>query len=134
MQPLLIVFLLNVESSYVQNVERLSESHSDTIQFLLIDGEAWRIKTYAIDHDVHVWNIGILEVDEFERLAESNTMKHYSDVLQRKVVAQGKGSLESLASELQRQGLPPNLEISPGAEFAFWVPEPNVYSTRSTPP
>jgi len=60
-------------------------------------------------------------------------MKHYSDVLQTRVVVQGDGPLESLASELQRQGLAPHLEVSPGGEFAFWVPEPNVYSTKSTP-
>lgn len=133
MQILLVLFILSVESSYVQNTERPSEAQTDTIQFLLVNGIAWRIKTYAIDHDVHVWSIGTLEVGEFERLAESNTMKHYSDVVRRKVVVHGNASLESLLSEFQVQGLAPNIEISPEGEFAFWVPESNVYSTKSTP-
>ena len=133
MQTRLILFILNVESSYVQNVERPSETHSDTIQFLWVDGMAWRIKTYAVDHDVHVWSLGELEVGELERIADSNTRKHYADVIQRKIVVQGAGSLQSLAPELERQGLAPHLEISPEGEFAFWVPETDVYSTQSPP-
>ena len=77
--------------------------------------------------------LGALEVDELERMADSNTRKHYSDVVQRKVVVQGAGSLQALAPELEQQGLAPHLEVSPEGEFAFWVPEPDVYSTKSTP-
>ena len=60
MQARLILFILNVESSYAQNIERPRETHPDTIQFLWVDGEAWRIKTYAVDRDVHVWSLARL--------------------------------------------------------------------------
>ena len=133
MKIILIIFLLNVESSYIQNTERETKSHTDTIQFLLVGNQAWRIKTYAIDQDVHVWDIGKLEQEKFEEIAVANTKKHYGDVLKKQIAVQGAGDFESLRSVLKTKQLPPNLEIDKNKRFAFWVPEPDKYSSKSTP-
>ena len=49
----LIIGVLTVESSYAQNSERPSRGVPDTVQFWIDPGGAWRIRTYAIDHDIH---------------------------------------------------------------------------------
>ncbi len=130
---ILIIFMLNIESSYLENIERSATPPADTVQFALIKGQAWRIKTYAIDHDVHVWGLGPMELDKFNELAVSNTEKHYGDVLHKKTTIQSRNGLEELKSELKKSGLPVNLEIPKSKEFVFWVPEPNVYKSKSTP-
>jgi hypothetical protein len=134
MELLLVIFMLKVESSYLQNVERASSLGStDTVQFVLADGHAWRIKTFAIDHDVHVWNIGPMPAERLVALARSNTAKNYGDVLGRTIVVKSSDGFDGLKAELSRYGLPANLEISKSGSFAFWTQEAGLYETRSTP-
>jgi len=125
--------MLNIESSYLNDIERNASSPADTIQFMLIDGEAWRIKTYAVDHDVHVWNLGLMEAAKFNETAVNNTAKHYGDVLSKKLTLQTKNGFEGLRKELIDSGLAQNLEIPKSKKFAFWVSEPNIYKSKSTP-
>jgi len=131
----LIVFVLNVQSSYADNVEREATGSSrDTVQFMLASGHAWRIKTFAIDHDVHVWHIGEhMQPEALETLARKNTSDHYGDVIERIVVVPGDGTLASLQPRLAAAGLAPNLDIAPGDEFAFWTPDAGPYRTRTQP-
>ncbi len=53
---LLVVAWLNVKSSYAGNREEPSHDAFDTVQFYFPAGSAnaWRIRTYAADHDIHV--------------------------------------------------------------------------------
>ena len=134
MNVLLVIFTLNVQSSYAQNVERDADPASkDTVQFLLIEGQAWRIKTYAIDHDVHVWSIGPMTAEKLEELARTNTAKNYADVLGETIVVKSASGFDGLREQLKKNGLSPNLEIPKSGAFAFWVQEAGVYKSRSTP-
>ena len=54
----LILAVLTVESSYLQEVERPTKNVPDTVQFWFTPDSQWRIKTFAIDHDIHVHRIG----------------------------------------------------------------------------
>jgi hypothetical protein len=54
----LVLAILTTESSYAQNVERAATAVPDTIQFWLTPEKQWRIRTYAIDHDIHVYGVG----------------------------------------------------------------------------
>jgi hypothetical protein len=78
----LILAILTVESSYLQEVERPSKKVSDTVQFWFTPDSQWRIKTYAIDHDIHVHRIN--SADASKRLtvefAQNNIKKSYGDV------------------------------------------------------
>ncbi len=132
-QILLIIFLLNIESSYLQNIENETQSPADTIQFILLNGEAWRIKTFAVDHDVHVYSLGPMKAEKFTEIAVANTNKHYGDVLSRQVIVETKKGFGGLRSELKSVGLPGFLEIQKSNDYAFWVPESNIYETKSKP-
>jgi hypothetical protein len=134
MHALLLVFLLNVQGSYLQDIEKPATDEADTVQFILLHGQAWRIKTFAIDHDVHVWHLGPMDRKKFEALADGNTQRHYGDVLVRKVTVEAADdTTAALKSALKASGLAEQLEVPKDDAFAFWVPKANAYRTRSTP-
>ncbi|RXR06997.1 hypothetical protein [Pseudoxanthomonas composti] len=132
MKITLVLFLLNIQSSYVQNIEREATAGVfDTVQFVSVEGKGWRIKTYAIDQDVHPWSIGS-NTQEIVAVAKQNTRKHYGDVLSKTYVIETSDGIEGLRRELARQGLSATLEVAE-AGFVFWVPAESDYRTRSTP-
>src|SRR5713101_8846758 len=128
----LAIFFLTVESSYAENMESIASAHPDTIQWLFTPAENWRIKTFAIDEDVHVWSIGTnLPTDPVE-FAVNNTEKHYGDVLGKRVIVGSSDGFDALKTKLEGHGLSPHLEIDKGG-FAFWAPAGTHYRTRTTP-
>lgn len=60
----LILAILTVESSYLDNLERPAGAVPDTVQFWFTPETQWRIKTYAIDHDIHVHPVATVEGEE----------------------------------------------------------------------
>ncbi len=132
MNTTLVIFFLNVQSSYSGNTEEpATDQEFDTIQFFESEGGAWRIKTYAKDQDVHVWSLGN-ELEDIVSLARSNTEKHYGDVLRAEYVLTSTVGVDGLPAELAERGLSNHLEIS-GAGFAFWAPDGTRYRSKSTP-
>ena len=81
----LIVAILSIESSYLDEVERPVKDVPDTVQFWLTSASQWRIKTYAIDHDIHVHRLGgeqsatRLSVDFAKRNIEKLTETSYRE-------------------------------------------------------
>ncbi|MEM0991225.1 MAG: hypothetical protein AAGK00_20350 [Pseudomonadota bacterium] len=129
----LIVFLLNVESSYSQNLERDVPKWADTVQWYISSDRVLRVRTFAIDEDVHVARIACApcDPDEFAQLAQSNTAKHFGDILASKIV------LESLSGfdELERaavDALGGQLNRNKDG-LIFWSPGGTDYRTKSTP-
>jgi len=61
MRGILVLAVLTIKSSYSQNVE-LAVAHAgdapDTVQWWIGEGGCWRLRTYAIDHDIHRSGIG----------------------------------------------------------------------------
>ena len=132
MNVVLVIFLLTVQSSYRNNIESdATEEAFDTVQFFATDKGAWRIKTYAMDQDVHVWSIASTSKDVVG-LAERNTDAHYGDVLSKHYVITAADGIEGLRRSLKEHALPDHLEISE-AGFLFWAPAGTSYRTRSRP-
>src|SRR5689334_5838318 len=78
----LIVAVLTVESSYLQEVERPAKNVPDTVQFWFAPDSKWRIKTFAIDHDIHVYRIDAFDAGSrlTPEFATNNIKKSYGDV------------------------------------------------------
>ncbi|WP_342641444.1 hypothetical protein [Rhodoligotrophos ferricapiens] len=132
MKIALVIFFLTTQSSYLDNTEAdATEGAFDTIQFLATDRGAWRIKTYAIDQDVHVWSIAGTPGD-IVALARQNTEKHYGDVLAEGYVIETTEGVEGVRSELRKRGLSDHLEIAENG-MLFWAPEGTQYRTKSKP-
>lgn len=136
MRGTLVLAVLKIKSSYSQNVElAVAEAGDvpDTVQWWLGRGGCWRLRTYAIDHDIHAYKIGNSSQATLE-LAQTNNQKTFGDVIKAHHVIHFVNCADpsELAAEFERIGLCPRLEISPG-RFAFWKPDEATYSTKSTP-
>jgi hypothetical protein len=136
MHGILVLAVLTIKSSYSQNVEVAVEDADDvpdTVQWWLGRAGCWRLRTYAIDHDIHTYKIGNSSQAMLD-LAQTNNQKNFGDVIKAHHVIHFVNCADpsELATEFGRIGLCPRLEISPG-RFAFWKPDQAVYSTKSTP-
>jgi hypothetical protein len=132
MNTTLVIFFLTVQSSYSADSEKPAIGESfDTVQFFKSDSGGWRIKTYAIDQDVHVWSLGE-NVEDIVALARSNTDRHYGDVLLEGYVLRSQTGIDGLREELQSRGLSTHLEVTDSG-CAFWTPEGSQYRTKSQP-
>jgi hypothetical protein len=133
---ILVVAMLTTESSYASEIERPANAVADTVQFWFGSSGAWRVRTYAIDHDIHVYQVGASDRATAlqPRSAEAHIMKHYSDVLAKLVVLRFKESINKVEVEqiLAAQGLSGTLEVAP-AGFAFYNPDSGQYETKSEP-
>ncbi|MBP9929014.1 MAG: hypothetical protein KBF63_07040 [Rhodoferax sp.] len=132
----LIIGVLTVESSYAQNSERPSRGVPDTVQFWIGPGGAWRIRTYAIDHDIHPHSLGDLGTmkNRPTEFAYDHIKKHYSDVLATTVVLElpDTGNTNAVRDVLARNKLKGSLVVAPNG-FAFWNPDNGHYKTLSAP-
>ena len=135
MRGILVIAVLAIKSSYSQNVELAlgDEDVPDTVQWWLGEGGYWRLRTYAIDHDIHSYKIADTSSDMLE-LAQTNNQNNFGDIITAHHVIHFVNCDDPAerATEFGRIGLCPRLEISPG-RFAFWKPDEAVYSTKSTP-
>jgi hypothetical protein len=135
MQGKLVLTILNVQSSYIQVIEEPLRAHGevpDTVQWWISPTGSWRIRTFAIDHDIHTHSVG--HAENLEELAVSNTLKNYGDIMHSQHVIEISNSLsanETKAAFLSA-GLEPNLEIAEG-HFLFWKPDDASYQTQSEP-
>jgi hypothetical protein len=83
MQGTLVLTILSIRSSYLREMEEpLGDMlfPADTIQWWIAPRGSWRIRTYAVDHDIHVYSVG--NADNLRELALENARKHYGDVIQ----------------------------------------------------
>jgi len=133
----LVVGLLTIESSCALELERLAETVSDTVQFWIAPTKRWKIRTYAIDRDVHVWDLADLGTarDAPIEFAIEHIKKHYGDILARVVnieVPHATGAAGAPAA-LVASGLGGALQEAEfdGNRFAFWTPDGAVYISRS---
>jgi hypothetical protein len=131
-QSVLIVGRLRVRSTYGQNVEVPANDVFDPVQFYLpgADDAFYRIRTFALDHDIHVHKIG-QPSDQREGFARAHLHHVYGDVL----AAVDTITLRRMATQdLIDSGITTGeLEVVAEAGYAFWNPDGAHYATRSEP-
>lgn len=135
MRGTLLLAILTVKGSYADSVEWPRDGPGDvpdTLQWW-IGEQAWRIRTYAIDHDIHTHRCARTGPDVLD-VAMQNNATHFAHVTacQHLLRFDDCGSAYEVADVLARAGLPNRLEIAAG-RFAFWKPDDVRYRTRSTP-
>ena len=129
--PSLFVARLTIRSSYVRNVEQPADDVFDTIQLYVPDAgpAVFRIRTFAVDHDIHVhrfgasgWTMASLRAHLGRRAA---------DVLGRvDLVPLPHQDTRDLVAAGIRAG---SLEVAADLGFAFWNPDGGRYRTRAEP-
>lgn len=128
---ILVLALLTTESSYKSEVERPATKVEDTIQFWFGSEGPWRIRTYAIDHDIHIYSISP-SFDEAS--AKAHVAKHYAEIVKKQYVIRFKNTTDAKAitKTLREAGLQGTLEVDPSG-FAFYNPDNGTYKTQSEP-
>ncbi len=137
MQGVLVLTILTVRSSYLRELEEplpgvaVNEA-SDTIQWWIAPTGSWRIRTYAMDHDVHTHWLG--SSPKLRELAIASARKHYGDVINAQHVIDLKDASDPCltAAAFRAAGLEPRVEMAAG-RFVFWKPDDASYSTQSQP-
>ena len=135
-EPLLVVARLNVKSSYTGNREEPADEAFDTVQFYfpVESADGWRIRTYAIDKDIHVHRFHGLRnhISDPIDYARGHIARVYDDVLDRLTVLRLSGDL---AADAATPGLANgSVEYATQQGFAFWNPDGSKYTTKSTAP
>lgn len=132
----LVIGTLSIASSYAQNLERPASGTPDTVQFWISNGVTWRIRTYAIDHDIHTHKLGgqAKPVEQWLELAQAHISKNYADVLTTTVVLKfsNPGDTNSVRLALNESKLGGSLEVAKNG-FAFWNPDGGHYRSQTTP-
>jgi hypothetical protein len=135
MRVTLVLAILKIQSSYKDETEKpVGEGDiPDTVQWYIADGKAWRIRTYALDHDIHIYAIKSVP-DEVVDLAIKSNAKHYSDVMQNHF----RLDFDESASEEETQEYLESIGLSGFLEFVkegyyFWKPDEGHYFSQSKP-
>lgn len=136
MKARLIIFKLKIKSSYNQNVEQPADNDVfDTLQFFIQDKSIFRIKTFAIDHDIHIHSVNLRDktIVEMIDMLITSTKDHYGELIDKKVFL----DIENLKDDkeikalLTKEGLSPNIDTTP--DFIFWNPDNKKYHSQSKP-
>lgn len=135
MQNKLVIFKLSIKSSYNQNIEQPADKVFDTLQFFVHGKDIFRIKTYAVDHDIHIHkvNVGDRTIDETLDFLTSTTKAHYEDAIEKivtiniKDVKDTKAIKESLKKELK------TAHIESTNDILYWNPDGEPYKNQSNP-
>ncbi len=126
----LVVARLTIASSYRHNAERPATDGCDTVQFFLsgTDDRAFRIRTFALDHDIHVHQLSQPAADA---VIHAHLDRTYGDVLGPVHVV----ALPHLSTvDIRTGGIASGeLEVVPVPGYAFWNPDGGAYRTRSEP-
>ena len=129
---ILVLAILTVQSSYAQEVEQPAQRVPDTVQFWFAPDSQWRIKTFALDHDIHVYQIrGERLTTEF---AQNNIRKSYGDVTDRVFVLEFPDPQNHIEVEriLKQHNLNGSLEaVKEG--YYFYNVDRGDYRTKSKP-
>jgi len=131
----LLVYVLSVQSSYAQNVEKPAAEHFDSLQWWIGSNGVWRIKTYAIDADIHPYFLGTnAPPNGWITLAKQNTQKNYGDVISRLIEIQVPAGLSTnqIRSLFTKHGLPPRFDLVP-VGYLLWLPDERKYRSQTKP-
>jgi len=132
----LVLALLTIQSSYKSDTERPAVAVADTAQFWFGDQTSWRIRTYAIDHDIHIYSLGARSDGTLftPNEAEAHIRKHYGEVLAKYYIIRFKNPADPHEASvvLRAHGLNGKLEVAP-AGFAFYNPDGAKYKSQSKP-
>ena len=135
MRGILLLAVLSVKSSYSREEEIPLENADDipdTVQWWFGEGGCWRIRTYALDHDVHACQVGNSLQTTLE-LAKKTNHDNYGDIIATQHVIHFVDCANvELEAEFGRIGLVPRLQFDL-SRFVFWKPDEAVYLTKSSP-
>jgi hypothetical protein len=131
-QRTLAFAILDVRSSHIERRQELAERETpDTVQWWVGPDLTWKIRTFAIDHDLHLHQVRGGDADFFLE----NTRREYDGLIRTLYKLEFEDYTDEAARDrvLREAGLRAGLEIAEEHGFAFWNPDQGVYRTKSYP-
>ena len=128
----LVLAILDVRSSYLEGrQEPAARETPDTVQWWIAPELTWRIKTFGIDHDLHLHHVRGGDADYYME----HTQADYNGLIRAMYKLDFEDYLDETARNrvLRDAGLHAGLEIAAEHGFAFWNPDRAVYKTKSYP-
>jgi len=126
-----LIYVLTIEGSYSQNLERPAITAPDTMQYWISEPETLDIRTFAIDKEIRILQ---LDTSNFE----GDCLQYFKDVAQRTYKAIIKNFYEInvpsdatddwLGGRVKELGLFPNAKWTT-LDFPLWLPEECEYSS-----
>jgi len=132
---MLIVGQLKTKGSYAKDIEYPADEHFDTCQFFFDADSLWRIRTFAVDHDIHIHRVeGEGDATSKAEFAREHLESTYGDILARILTLDADTATPDLAlnARLAAQSLQGHVVKTPHG-FLFWNPDDAAYRTQSTP-
>jgi hypothetical protein len=131
----LVLARLTVRSTYAAHSEEPAAGDAfDTIQFWLGPEDGWRIRTFAVNHDLHIHHLADFAEDSGDRLQilRDHLQRMYQDVLAQVYVLELKNAADEVevTRVLEANGLTGVLEYVE-AGFAFYNPDRGEYRTQT---
>ena len=134
-ERLLFVAQLSVQSSYARNVEMPADAiRFDTVQWWIGPARVWRIRTFALDEDLHLHAVQGAQPSMLD-IARTSTRKTYADVLVRDTVIRFVDHRDASAVSARLVSVlgGGELEVTEQLDLAFWNPTGAAYRTKSQP-
>ena len=133
MQGTLILTILNIKSSYLDNLElpAAEDETPDWLYWWVSEGRNLRVKTFAIDHDIHIHSFEAEDVSASDLLALNE--KNYGDVIASHYVFEIKDLTDETEwkSLLSESGIEAKLDLREG--LPIFTPGDAEYRTQSDP-
>ncbi|WP_255989657.1 hypothetical protein [Chitinolyticbacter albus] len=127
----LLVCRLQVVSSYVENTEYEAEGNDvDTVQWWLASDEAWRVRTFGVDFDIHVHHQAAPLTVEAARVF---TEKHYGDVIADVQAFEFASVDDTSAVNRLVEALGGQFDVAPNGRLGIWNPGDTPYRSQSEP-
>lgn len=111
------------------------KSVPDTLQWIVHENLALRVRTFSMDHDIHIWRLtpDPGQVNIIELLTENN-VKHFGDVIDKQHILtfETLPTIEDANEKLVDAGLDGRF-MKLVESYVFWSPDGEEYTTRSNP-
>jgi len=128
----LVLAILDVRSSYIQQRQEPADRETpDTVQWWIGPDATWLIKTFGIDHDLHLHHVSGGDAASYAE----HTRSDYGHAIRALYTLDFADYQDTAAvgEALRAEGLRPELEVSEQHGFAFWNPDGEGYRTLSYP-
>ena len=120
-----LIYVLTMEGSYQQNLERSAINAPDTMQYWISDSIAWDIRTFAIDKDLRILQLDISNLNEDPIIYLDGIAKRtYQDIIKDsyKIDVSGSDTDKHLVGHVSKHGLYPSARWTE-LNFPLWFPE-----------
>jgi hypothetical protein len=126
----LVLAVLNVKSSFKKKLEKPADRLHDTLQWWIAPDRAWKIRTFSLDHDMHI-EASKRGRDDVQAAVDHIQRQYGDKVFAVHVLTFPEAPDEEQVQQiLAKAGLKANLHIDTSG-YAYWTPDNAKYRQQT---